>query len=170
MMNIQSPSGSYVSLSSLQPPVVRVKVQTWKSNPIALWIIIAILVIGLACVSYLWITGPDVSKIQDEANLWKAKYEVIMREYDQSKRVYEAGIASIEAKYKKLNSDYQISRVTYKNDIGAIQAKYDLLKRASDASKTNVQKPKTSKERVDRLKKLGYELTIINNIKDSNAK
>jgi predicted negative regulator of RcsB-dependent stress response len=132
---------------------------SWTNNPVVLWAIIGIVVICLGFVSWKYITMPNIDKIQKEANEWKAKYESIIKEYEMSKNVYEDTLKILQKKFDTLNNEYSNAKKVSKAKISEIQKKYDTMKKEFDRIQKegqNVQKPKTSKERVDRLRALGY--------------
>jgi predicted negative regulator of RcsB-dependent stress response len=106
----------------------------WSNNPVFLWFIIGVMVVGLLFGGYSYWTKPSVDKVQKESNAWKAKYELIVKDYNQSKLTYNASLKASQAKYAKVKADYDKTKKEY----------------------LNVTKPKTSKERIDRLRALGY--------------
>ena len=106
----------------------------WLKNITVLWIVIAILLISFVTAGAYWYSRPDLSKVQEEAKTWKAKYELVVKNYEASKKTYNAKLASIQVQYNKLKLDYDKVKKEYQS----------------------VQKPKTSKERTSRLTALGY--------------
>jgi arginyl-tRNA synthetase len=102
---------------------------------------------------------PNVDKIQKEANAWKSKYESIVKEYEMSKNVYEDTLKVLQKKFDAMNQEYQKNKKASNAKISEIQKKYDSMKKEFDRIQKegqNVQKPKTSQERVERLRNLGY--------------
>lgn len=158
-MNISPTVTTNVSGGNIQNVSSNTSWSKWAINPLILWIIIGIILICLGFVSWKYITMPNVDKIQKEANEWKAKYESIITEYEMSKNVYEDTLKILQKKFDTLNNEYSNAKKVSKAKISEIQKKYDAVKKEYDKTKVeyeNITKPKTSKERVDRLNALGY--------------
>lgn len=130
------------------------------TNPIILWIVIGILLLIISYGAYYIITRPSVEKIQKEADAWKSKYELVLKEYQLSKNVYENTILEFQKKFDMLNKEYAASKKLSSAKISEIQKKFDKMKKEFDRIQNEglaVQKPKNKKERVERLRALGYE-------------
>jgi hypothetical protein len=102
---------------------------------------------------------PNIGKIKKEAEKWKAQYELVYKEYGESKKRYDEDLKTANEKVLGLQTEYvkyktnstkSLSKVT--KEYNKLQAEYFKLKGASE----NVQKPVTSAERLARLRSLGY--------------
>lgn len=152
-----------ISAGSIQNVSSNTSKSSWTSTPAILWTIIGISVICLGFISYKYITMPNVEKIQREADAWKSKYELVLKEYQLSKNVYENTISEFQKKFDMLNKEYQKNKKVSNAKISEIQKKFEVLQKEYEKMKkegSNVKAPTTKKERVDRLHNLGYNPII----------
>jgi len=105
----------------------------WKGT-VMLWVVIGILALSTGGLALHWYLKPDVNKVLKEAKEWKEAYEQVVTDYELSKKRYRSSLASIQKRYNAAKAE--LARLTKESE--------------------NVQKPKTSEERVRRLRALGY--------------
>jgi len=154
---------SGTSLPKEPTSVLTEKKSSIWTNPIILWVVIGIMFLTISYGLYYIITIPNISKIQKEADALKTKLELIIKEYELSKNVYEDTIKSLQKKFDAVNSEYQKNKKASNAKIFEISKKYDNLQKEYNKTKReydNITKPTTKKERIERLKKLGYEPII----------
>lgn len=107
----------------------------WTKDVTILWVVIGILLISLSAWGIHIYFKPSIGEVQKEAKEWKEAYELVVKDYTLSKKKYSANIAGIQKKYKNLKVDFDKKEKEWQN----------------------VQKPKTSKERLERLRNLGFD-------------
>ena len=154
---------SGTSLPKEPTSVLTEKKSSIWTNPIILWVVIGIMFLTISYGLYYIITIPNISKIQKEADAWKTKYELVVKEYENSKKMFEENITEIKKKLNVANSEYQKNKKASNAKISDIQKKYENLQKEYNKTKReydNITKPTTKKERIERLKKLGYEPII----------
>jgi len=111
-----------------------VKGFSWLKSTVTLWVVIGILVVSTGGFALHWYFTPDVDTVLKEAREWKVAYEQVVNDYELSKKRYNTNLVSIQKKYNA--------------------AKLELARLTKEVE--NVQKPKTSAERVKRLRNLNY--------------